>query len=155
MQRSIKTLSLVVALATTIGTISTQSSFAQASPDDIVGIWESDDGSFKFEMFNAGGTYAARVIFARPLLEPDGKTFKTDSLNPDPALRGRSLENIVFLSNLTWDASDNQWENGELYSGASGRTVSAIVTLVGGKMELRGYVGMPAFGQSTVLHREQ
>jgi uncharacterized protein (DUF2147 family) len=128
--------------------------FAQASSQDqIVGVWESDDGDFKFEMFDAGSTYAARVIYAKPMMEADGKTFKKDTLNPNPSLRSRSLKGIVFLSNLKWDPSDRRWEGGSLYSAANGRTISARVTLVRTKMELRGYMGTPAIGRTTVLHR--
>ncbi|UIY28000.1 DUF2147 domain-containing protein [Neorhizobium galegae] len=46
------------------------------------------------------------------------------------------MKGIVFLNDLKWDAGDRRWEGCSLYSGATGRTVSARVTLVGEKMEL-------------------
>lgn len=120
---------------------------------EIVGIWEAENGNLKFEMFEAGGSYAARMIYGNRLVEADGKTFKKDTLNPDPKLRDRSLHGIVFLKNLKWDASDHRWDGGSIYDGSSGRSYSAQVLLVNGKMELRGYMGVPALGQTVVLRR--
>jgi len=120
---------------------------------EVVGIWEAENGNLKFEMFEAGGSHAARMIYGNRLVEADGKTFKKDTLNPDPNLRDRSLQGIVFLKDLKWDASDRRWEGGSLYDGWSGRTYSARVSLVSGKMELRGYMGVPALGQTVTLRR--
>lgn len=129
---------------------------AQASsPNDIVGVWEAENGNVKFEMFDAGGSYAARMIYGNRLVEADGKTFKKDTLNPDPNLRNRSLQGIVFLNNLKWDAGERRWEGGSLYDGSSGRTYSGRATLVNGKLELRGYIGTPLAGQTMVLRRVQ
>lgn len=130
--------------------------FAQASsPDQIVGVWESEDGNLKLEIFDAGETYAARVLYGKLLMEADGRTFKKDTLNPDPKLRSRSLERAVLVSNLTWDAGDGRWEGGNFYSGATGQTASARAALVSGKLELRAYRGTPMLGRTMVLRRVQ
>lgn len=130
--------------------------FAQASsPNEIVGVWEAENGSLKFEIFDAGGIYAGRMIFGDRVVEADGKTFKKDTLNPDPKLRSRSLKGIVFVNNLKWDAADRRWEGGSLYDGSSGRTYSGRATLVNGKLELRGYVGTPVLGQTMLMRRVQ
>ncbi|MGD7191161.1 DUF2147 domain-containing protein [Ralstonia pseudosolanacearum] len=71
--------------------------------------------------------------------------------NPNPALRSRSLKNVVFLSGLRWE--DGQWTGGSLYDGASGRTYTCKVTIKDGKMHLRGYLGISALGQTKVFHR--
>ncbi|NKN37309.1 DUF2147 domain-containing protein [Agrobacterium sp. a22-2] len=154
MPKLLKDAVLALAVLAGLTTLSIVSVFAQASsPDDIIGIWASDDGAFKFEMFDAGETYAARVIFAQPLLEADGRTFKKDTLNPDPTLRDRSLAGIVFISGLQWNSANGRWEGGRLYSAATGRTVSARATLTDGVMELRAYMGTPALGRATMLRR--
>ncbi|MDF2996823.1 MAG: signal peptide protein [Xanthobacteraceae bacterium] len=106
-------------------------------------------------MFDAGETYAARVLYGKLLVEADGKTFKKDTLNPDPKLRSRSLERAVVLTNLKWDASDGRWEGGDFYSGATGQTHSVQATLVSGKMELRAYMGTPMLGRTMVFRRVQ
>ena len=144
----------IAAVAAGLTAVSSATVFAQASsPDEIVGRWEAEGGIVKLEMFDAGGSYAARVLYGKQLMEADDKTFKQDTLNPDPALRSRSLEGIVFLSDLKWDADDRRWEDGRFYSGATGRTHSARATMVDGRMELRAYLGSPALGRTMVLHR--
>ncbi|MDQ0996208.1 uncharacterized protein (DUF2147 family) [Phyllobacterium ifriqiyense] len=129
---------------------------AQASsPDQIAGVWESEDGNIKLEMFDAGETYAARVLYGKLLVEADGKTFKKDTLNPDPNLRSRSLDRAVLVSNLKWDGADGRWEGGNFYSGATGQTHSAQAALVSGKLELRAYRGTTILGRTMVLRRMQ
>ena len=123
------------------------------TPDQIVGIWETDNGNVKFEMFDAGGSYSARSIYGERLVEADGKTFKKDTHNPDARLRGRSLEGIVFITNLKWNPRERRWDGGNMYVPASGRTISARATLVDGKLELRAYMGTPLMGRTMVLHR--
>jgi len=148
-----KGLKLVAAFA--VGMIaSPPSPFAQAStPNEIIGVWQAENGLLKFEMFDTGTSYAGRIIFGDRIVEADGKTFKKDTHNPDPRLRDRSLQGIVFLSNLKWNSSDNRWDGGNLYDASSGQSYSARVALVNGKMELRGYLGTPALGQTIVLNR--
>lgn len=156
MLKSVWGLLLAAALTAGMTGLPVGDAFAQASsPDEIIGVWEAEDGNVKFEMFDAGASYAARMIYGVRLVEADGKTFKKDTLNPDPALRNRSLERIVFLNNLKWDAGERRWEGGSFYDGSSGRTYSGRATLVNGKLELRGYMGTPLLGQTMVLRRVQ
>jgi len=123
----------------------------QPSPDAILGVWEADDGTVKLDMFKAGGEYRARLLYGNEVVESDGVTFKSDSRNPDPALRSRSLKNIVFLTGLRW--SDGEWTGGSLYDGSSGRTYSCQIQMRDGKMQLRGYIGIAALGQTRAFHR--
>ncbi|MDY6962181.1 DUF2147 domain-containing protein [Pseudorhizobium marinum] len=147
---------LAATLTAAMTALAVGEAFAQASsPDQIVGIWESEDGNLKLEMFDAGETYAARVLYGKLLVEADGKTFKKDTLNPDPSLRGRTLERAVLVTDLKWDDADGRWEGGNFYSGATGRTHSAQATLVGGRLELRAYMGTALFGRTMVLQRAQ
>ncbi|MDR6951187.1 uncharacterized protein (DUF2147 family) [Ancylobacter sp. 3268] len=128
--------------------------FAQASsPNEIVGVWESEDGNLKIEMFDAGGSYAARMLYGARAVEADGKTFKKDTQNPDPALRNRSLEGIVFINDLKWSAGNRRWEGGSFYVAPSGQTLSGQAGLKDGKLELQAYMGLPVLGQTMVLRR--
>lgn len=156
MVKSITRPMLAVALSVGTTVLPVADAFAQAtSPSEIVGIWEEESGNLKLEMFDAGGRYSARLIYGDRVVEADGKTFKRDALNPDPKLRSRSLEGIIFVTNLRWDARDRRWEGGSLYDGSSGRTYSGRATLVNGKLELRGYMGTPLLGQTILLRRIQ
>jgi uncharacterized protein (DUF2147 family) len=126
-----------------------------AAAPHIAGIWQAEDGRMKIEMFNAGETYAGRLLWGQRAVEADGKTFKRDVRNPNPSLRSRSLQGITILQNLRWDPQDQRWEDGSLYDGTSGRTVSAQVRLVGGKLEMRGYMGSPMLGRTITFRRVQ
>lgn len=87
----------------------------QASSDAIVGAWEADDGSVKLEMYKAGSEFEARLLYGNQVVESDNVTFKLDTKNPNPALRSRSLKNIVFLSGLRWE--DGEWTGAPCMTG--------------------------------------
>lgn len=144
----------LAAAATVTAVVPSGIAFAQTgSANEVVGLWQADNGSLKLDMFDAGGTYSARMLYGVRVMEPDGKTFRQDTKNPDPKLRNRSLERAVILKNLKWNAGERRWEGGSLYDGSSGRSVSARATIVKGKMELRAYVGTPMMGRTVVFHR--
>lgn len=124
---------------------------ATASP--LLGTWHAQDGSLKLEMFDAGGTYAGRMLYGRRVMEADGTSFKRDTHNPDPKLRSRSLANIVLVRNLKWNATSRRWEGGSLYDGSSGRTYSARIEIKDGLMEMRGYMGSPMLGRTVKFRR--
>ncbi|HKT96035.1 MAG TPA: DUF2147 domain-containing protein [Paraburkholderia sp.] len=123
----------------------------QAPADQIVGTWGADDGSVKLDMFKAGAEFNAHLLYGNQVMEPDDVTFKKDTNNPNPALQSRSLKNIVFIQGLRWNGSE--WSDGSLYDGSSGRTYHCKVEIKDGKMRLRGYLGIPALGQTRVFHR--
>lgn len=142
-------MAMLVANATGIPAASAQA--AAASP--LLGVWHAEDGSLKIEMFDAGGSYAGRMLYGRRVMNADDKSFKRDVHNPDPALRSRSLQNIVVVKNLKWHAGNRRWEGGNLYDGSSGRTYSARVELKNGRMEMRGYMGSPMLGRTVTFNR--
>ncbi len=123
----------------------------QPAADAVAGIWEADDGTVKLDMYKNGTEVQARLLYGNELVEADNITFKKDAKNPDPAMRSRSMKNVVFIWGLRWDGS--QWTGGSLYDGSSGRTYSCQVQVKDGKMHLRGYLGIPVMGQTRVFHR--
>ena len=142
---------LLLALATS-PLLLTPAANAEPSPTDaLVGKWEADDGTVKLDMFKAGSEFQARMLYGNEIMEADNVTFKMDTKNPDPALRSRSLKNIVFITGLRW--ADGEWGGGSIYDASSGRTYNCRVTVKDGKMHLRGYVGLPAMGQTRTFHR--
>lgn len=124
-------------------------------PNSVVGVWEEVNGDVKMAVFNEGGVFAARMLYGRLLVEADGTTFKKDTLNPDPSLRDRSLEGIVFISGLRFDSEDGRWKDGRFYSGSTGRTLSVRATMVEETLEMRAYMGTPAIGRTMVFRRAQ
>ena len=122
-----------------------------ASP--ILGTWETEDRVLKIAIFESSGTFSGRVLHGQRLMEADGRIFKKDVNNPDPALRGRSLQGITIVKNLKWNAASKRWDGGEWYDGTSGRMVSARAEMADGKLEMRVYRGAPIMGRTLVLRR--
>ena len=122
-----------------------------AAPDAIVGTWEADDGTVKLDMSRSGTEFQARMLYGNEIVEADNFTFKKDTKNPDPGLRARSLKNIIFITGLRWE--DGEWSGGSIYDASSGRTYNCKATVKDGKMLLRGYLGLPAMGQTRSFHR--
>lgn len=146
-------LSAVIATFITLGAFLSPAAHAQsAAADAIVGTWAADDGSVKLEMFKAGSEFRAHLLYGNQVMEADSATFKKDTNNPDPALRSRSLEKIVFIKGLYW--ADGEWSGGSIYDGSSGRTYSCKIAMQDGKMQMTGYLGISLLGQTRVFHRE-
>lgn len=124
-----------------------------AAPPRIAGVWDAENGQMKIEIVESAAGPVGRLVWGRRAVEDDGKTFKRDVNNPDPALRTRSLQGIPILQNLKWDAENRRWEGGSLYDGTSGRTVSARLTPVDGKLEMRAYMGSPMLGRTIAFRR--
>lgn len=123
----------------------------QPSADAIAGKWEADDGSVKLEMFKAGPDYQAHLLYGNEVVEADNVTFRKDAKNPHPALRSRSLKNIVFIKELHWD--NGEWNGGSIYDGSSGSTYSCKIEIRDGKMLMTGYLGISLLGQTRSFHR--
>lgn len=134
-----------------VATLSMATAALAQSANDIVGIWETEDGGLKFEMFNAGREYQARLLYGKYVMESDNITFMKDTKNPDPALRSRSLKHVTILSGLTWQ--DGEWVGGSFYSVRNGTTLSCSAKVVDGKLHMRGYVGISLLGQTIVFRR--
>ncbi|MGY3609669.1 MULTISPECIES: DUF2147 domain-containing protein [unclassified Bradyrhizobium] len=142
---------LVLALATSALFLAPVASAEPLPADAIVGVWEADDGTVKLDMYKAGSEIQARMLYGNEIVEADNVTFKKDANNPDPALRSRSLKNVVVVTGLRW--ADGEWSGGSIYDASSGRTYNCKAALKDGKMHLRGFLGISAMGQTRVFHR--
>lgn len=130
-------------------------SFAQ-KPDDLVGVWFNEEKDGKVEVFKkADGTYSGKIVWVKNDFNEDGSKPKRDRKNPDEKLRNRVLSGLVILNGLRWDASDKEWEGGQIYDTKSGKTYSCYCKLQpNGTLYFKGFVtGMPFLGRSTVWTR--
>ena len=121
-------------------------SFAQKRPaDQITGIWKCDD--YKIEVFKAGNTYSAKLLWSKEMFEADGTTPKKDVKNPDEKLRIRSVQGLTHIAGLVY--KDGQYVDGKLYSVEDGNTYGFKGELKGpNDLETRGYKGIPMVGKS-------
>jgi uncharacterized protein (DUF2147 family) len=124
---------------------------AQTNPADrITGIWLTEQKDGKIEISRTGNTYTGKLIWGNSVLDKNGNP-KHDVNNPDPKLRQRTLQGMVMLTGLQYE--DGKWQNGKIYNGLNGKSYRVVVTIEGNKLELRGYIGLPLFGKTTVWQR--
>ena len=117
--------------------------------NDAAGIWWSPHKDAKLEMtIDARGNLSGRLI-AVP--EKDGGN--VDARNPDPALRQRSLLGMTVFSGFRREAP-NRWVQGQVYDAELGATFQANIWLEDdGRLNVRGYLGLPIFGRTEVFQR--
>jgi uncharacterized protein (DUF2147 family) len=75
-----------------------------------------------------------------------------DIHNPDPAKRKRSLCGLQ-IGNGFAPRSPVEAGDGKLYDPKSGKTYHGQMKLNGNRLELRGYVGFPLFGETQIWAR--
>lgn len=124
--------------------------FAQ-NADGAKGIWINSEKDAKVEIYKSGDKYFGKITWLKEAYEADGKSPKKDNKNLNEKLRGRTVMNLTIISGLSY--KDGEWTGGELYDPKSGKTVNAKMKLKGHQLEIRGYVGAPMFGKSTVWTR--
>ena len=121
------------------------------SPDAVRGVWLNENKDAKIEIYKAADKYAGKIVWTKDMYEADGKTQKKDSKNSNENLRSRTILNIVILSGFTYD--DGEWIDGEIYDPKNGKTYKSKMKLKGNTLEVRGYIGSPMFGKTTVWSR--
>lgn len=128
--------------------VATGSIFAQTNAGDkILGTWLNEEKDGKIEIYKNGSKYFGKLIWGKNMYEPDGSS-RTDIKNPDPKLRSRKLQDLVLLTNFTYD--DGEWEGGKIYDPKSGKTYSCVMKFKGNILQIKGYVGITLFGRTTV-----
>lgn len=141
----------------TIMLFMTIASYAQTlAADKIIGTWLSMDSDvqLRFEIFQSDGKYHGKLLWASNMFEADGKTPKKDGKNPDKKLRNRSRQNIVNITNLTYD--NGEYTGGKLYNPESGSSYSLTAKLKSvNEMEFRGYMGISLLGKTMKFTRVQ
>jgi len=125
---------------------------AQAA-DDILGNWLNQEGTAKIHVFKASngkfkGKYFGKIYW---LKEPtkNGKP-KVDEKNPDASKRNVEINGLIILNNFEFDADDKEWEDGTIYDPKNGKTYSCNITLVGDKLNVRGYIGISMIGRTAI-----
>lgn len=132
---------------------------AVAGGDAIVGTWEVADGSGRIEIFHCGGKYCGRIAWLQEPVygpgDPGGMAGKplVDRENPRPELRSRPQLGLQIMEGYTFRGNDF-WDDGSIYNTENGRTYrSTIALLASDRLKLRGFIGIPLLGGSTVWKR--
>ncbi len=113
--------------------------------DSATGTWLVPKGDAKVTIYKCGDKYCGKVSWLKTPEDLDVK-------NPDPDKR----KNKILGMNMLWGFSfkDNEWVGGQIYDPDSGDTYKCKMWLKSDeKLNVRGYVGIPAFGRSEVWTR--
>ena len=115
--------------------------FAQKA-DDILGIYYRVDPFSKkqsqAQIYKAAdGTYEAKVVWTNDV-------------------KGQDQVGLVFMKGLTYNAKENEYQNGKIkYPGKNGTYKAYIRIVDGGKtLKMRGYLGVSLFGMTVDWKRE-
>ena len=100
----------------------TIASLLAASNVGAEGLWRTGDGSAHVELAPCGQNLCGTVRWIR---NPPVR----DLLNPNAALRGRSLVGVVVIQSVVRDG--DRWTGGRLYVPRTGRSYPARLTLEG------------------------
>lgn len=124
----------------------------------ILGIWKTAMGESKVEIFMCEEKICGKIIWLKNPKYTDSNDGQVgtpiiDRKNPDPALRRRPLIGLRILEGFTAEGYNN-WGRGTCYDPKSGHTYHGKIHLaVPDRLELRGYIGIPLFGRTSVWTR--
>jgi len=127
---------------------------APASAQSVVptGIWLTDDGLAGIKFSACAQSVCGQIVWLKPGIGHDGKSPR-DYQNPDPALQSRPLCGLTVITGLA-SAQAGQWQDGQVYSVRTGRTVSLEMRqLSADQLEIHGYIGTPLMGRTRVFTR--
>lgn len=146
-----KLLLAVSALLLTIG-LSAQNNKA----GNIVGTYDCGTGidAYKVKITEqSDGTYKGTVCWTADLYDENGK-IKTDTKNPDKALRNVPMDKVVIFTGLKYDAEKQHWTGAKIYDPGRGIRVKMTAKFEGpGKLVVRGTV--LGIGESVTWIREK
>ena len=117
-----------------------------AQPAGMLGNWQTPLGSI-VRIDRCGANLCLWIVYLSP-----SAPSKTDTYNPNPALRSRPLCGLQIGGGFTL-SGPGRASGGTLYDPKSGKTYRGAMTAEGDKLELRGYVGIPLFGRSEAWTR--
>jgi uncharacterized protein (DUF2147 family) len=117
-----------------------------AQPVDVTGQWVEPTGS-AIRVDRCGQRICMWIIALGPKAPS-----KLDIYNPDPAKRARPLCGLQIGSGFVAHTPDVA-QDGTLYDPKSGKTYHGLIKLDGNRLQLRGYVGIPLFGESQTWTR--
>ena len=124
----------------------------------ILGIWQTELDESKVEMYRCGERLCGKIIWLKKPIYTDSQdgvvgTPVIDRKNPDSSLRNRPLIGLQILDRFT-SVNGITWENGTCYDPKSGKTYRGKLHLAApDRLELRGFIGIPLFGRSSVWTR--
>lgn len=133
---------------------------AAAQEKSAVGLWKTiDDHNGKpkalIRISEANGEYQGKIekLFRAPDEEPNPKCDKCTDARKDQPLIG-----MTILSGLKQDRQERgEYSGGQILDPAEGKVYKSRMVLSddGGKLNVRGYIGLPLLGRSQIWLRAE
>ena len=140
---------LLLGLVALAGLTAAKAARAQPAP---LGWWLDQSGGAAILVAPCGGQICGNIEWLKTPLNPQGQR-KTDTHNPNPALRRLLLCGLPMVGNFM-PAGAGSWAGGWVYDPQGGKTYQSEMRLrPDGRLSVRGYIGIPLFGRSTVWTR--
>lgn len=144
---------MIFALMGGVLVIGSPEACGQDEADRLIGVWEPSHGKARVKVEKIGDKYYGKIVW---LLEPNDEETgepKTDKNNPDAALRGNKLRGYRILKDFTYKGKD-EWTDGTIYDPENGSTYSSTIKMKDeNTLDIRGYIGVSAFGRTDVWKR--
>jgi uncharacterized protein (DUF2147 family) len=118
-----------------------------AQTDAIERLWYNEEKTSKIQVYKAvDGKFYGKIAWLK-VTEENGKP-RTDSKNPNDALKNTPLLGLLILKGFKKDG-DDQYTGGTIYDPKNGKTYSCKITRNGDKLNVRGYIGFSLIGRTT------
>lgn len=126
--------------------------------EEILGTWTTDGAKSQVEIYRCGEKICGKIVSLREPRYTDIKdgpvgALKTDSNNPDQALRQRPIVGLQIMEGFSPTGADS-WGNGTIYDPENGKRYQCKVKLVNSsRLDVRGFIGISLLGRTTVWSR--
>lgn len=122
----------------------------RAAEEEAVGVWISNNGNEKFEIFRRDDKFYGKLIWMKHVAETGQQLF--DINNPDPELRDRKVVGLELLYDFSYKGKGT-YSNGKVYDPSSGNTYKCRIRVEGNTAKVRGYILVPLLGRTETAHR--
>ena len=130
------------ALLLTLGAASPTAAAGAASP---IGLWQTGDNHGLVEVFACGARICARILSSDQIKADPGLK---DTENKDPALRGRPLKGLVFMTGFA--GGPPRWTGGSLYRPSNGGVYHGSIEMADANtLKLKGCIIAPICASQT------
>ena len=125
------------------------------SPDDIVGVWKTGEGTAMVRIYKNGDKYQGKVVWLKEPIDPETGKPKVDKNHPDEASRKRAVLGLINIWGFLYK-DNNTWDDGNIYDPKNGNTYSCTIKLTSpNSLEVRGYIVVSLIGRTDNWTRQQ
>lgn len=125
-----------------------------AAPEELTpnGVWLHNNKRIGVEVAPCGGELCGRIVWLKSPNDDSGRP-RTDSKNPDPALRGRPIVGLTVIRGLVRGEGRN-WTDGTIYNPEDGNAYRARITIEDpDTLKVHAYNLLPVFGKTLIWTR--